>query len=590
MNKPKNKHSWDISEKPSTQTKLGILRQVFDMWLTIWNAPNQYWVKELYVIDLFAGRGIYIDNGRSVYGSPLIFLDVISDKLPKLRKGLKVKIFAVEKDENNFYDLTMNIKKFIKEHPQIVNVINVKCYPEDCNIAIQKILKEIENNTKCPLFVLIDPYGIKIKKTTLEPIIKLENPKDILLNYILEGVRRTVGIAKKEHSGASLNIREIGSLRTLRDFLGDSIDITNGNGTNDYEILEQYVKSLFIPGDLIVVGYDMKYPNRDDILYFLLFASRKVEITDIVKDIYARTKEKQDPTLFGIESQKTNIFTMHPKIQSIERKSLLYKSEVEYGHWTINHIEGCVHGCRFPCYAYMMSKKFGRVTNMNEWRKIKIVGNALILLEKEIKKFYGELDRVHLCFMTDPFMYDKDRNTLIPEIKNLTLKIIEMLNMNNIRVTTLTKGQYPDEMLDEKFLKSNEYGITLVSLNEQFKQNYEPYSAPYGVRIDSIKRLHKKGHKTWVSIEPYPTPNLDSSALKIENLLNEIGFVDKIIFGKINYNVQSTKFKDNDSFYKTISKTIITFCEKHKIKYHIKSGTPYSKRQTEDIFATTNVK
>jgi len=373
-------------------------------------------------------------------------------------------------------------------------------------------------------------------------------------------------------------------------FLGDSFNTTNESDVNDYEILEQYVKSLFLPGDLRVVGYDMKYPDRDDILYFLLFASKKAEITNIVKDIYARTKEKQNTTLFGVESQKATIFTMHPEIPCKERKSLLYKSEVEYGHWTINHIEGCVHGCRFPCYAYMMSKKFGRVTNMNEWRKVKIVGNALSLLEKEIKKHYGEIDRVHLCFMTDPFMYDKDKNTLIPEIKNLTLKIIETLNTNNIRVTTLTKGLYPDEILDEKFLKSNEYGITLVSLSEQFKQSYEPYSAPYRVRIDSLKTLHKKGLKTWVSIEPYPTPNLDNSALKIENLLNEIAFVDKLIFGKINYNVQSTKFKDNDLFYKTISKTIITFCEKHKIKYHIKSGTPYSKRQTEDIFATTNVK
>ncbi|MCX7911219.1 MAG: radical SAM protein, partial [Endomicrobia bacterium] len=45
----------------------------------------------------------------------------------------------------------------------------------------------------------------------------------------------------------------------------------------------------------------------------------------------------------------------------MERKSLLYKTEVEYGDWTINHIIGCKHGCKFPCYAMMMAKKFGWV-------------------------------------------------------------------------------------------------------------------------------------------------------------------------------------------------------------------------------------
>ena len=39
---------------------------------------------------------------------------------------------------------------------------------------------------------------------------------------------------------------------------------------------------------------------------------------------------------------------------------MLYKTGVEYGDYTINHVQGCAHGCKFPCYAMMMAKRFGK--------------------------------------------------------------------------------------------------------------------------------------------------------------------------------------------------------------------------------------
>lgn len=32
-------------------------------------------------------------------------------------------------------------------------------------------------------------------------------------------------------------------------------------------------------------------------------------------------------------------------MKTIERKTLLYKTNVEYGDYTINHVLGCSHGC-----------------------------------------------------------------------------------------------------------------------------------------------------------------------------------------------------------------------------------------------------
>lgn len=266
-----------------------------------------------------------------------------------------------------------------------------------------------------------------------------------------------------------------------------------------------------------------------------------------------------------------------------KRKSLLYKSGVEYADFCLNHVEGCSHGCNFPCYAMQMARRFGRIKLYSDWIKPRLVENSLELLDKEIPKYKERIKFVHLCFMTDPFMYKYN------EVKDMTLKIIEKLNKNKIKCTVLTKGIYPKSLADkEKYELNNEYGITLVSLNNKFKKDFETFSAPYIDRIKSLKYLHDNGLKTWVSIEPYPTPNLIEQ--DILEILNKISFVDRIIFGKLNYNVVSTKFKENELFYEECADKVIKFCRNKGISYHIKFGTKkeYNK-ETEVLFEEMQV-
>lgn len=584
-----NDNLWDITNRPSTKTKLEILEKVFDIWLTIWN--KQKWISnEWYVIDLFAGRGKYIDNGRDVNGSPLIFLKKISDKIERLQSDIKIKLFLVENDVQNFKELKKNVDCFIKNNQLLKDKIDVNFFRDDCNKVIKDILFQVQNDKKHPLFILIDPTGLQIKKNTMDEIVTLKNPKDIMFNYILEGVRRIAGVAKKAQRGEKLSIKEIRTVETLQEFIGKDIEVIN---KSDVEILKEYC-SVFTSKGLKIVAYDVPYPDRNDILYYLLFTSKKISITNIVKDIYAKQKERiSGPTLFGgKEFYKEQILTITSEIQTIRRKALLYQTKVEYGNWTINHIVGCKHGCKFPCYAMMMAKKFGWVKDYEDWRKPRVVENAIELLEKEIPKYKNKINFVHLCFMSDPFMYDYEKRNLVPEIKDMTLRIIEKLNKEGIKVTTLTKGIYPDEILDTKrFSPKNEYGITSVSLNDEFKKEFEPFSAPYEARIASLKKLSDSGLNTWVSMEPYPTPELDNQAGDIEKILNSISFVKKIIFGKLNYHRLSnyssnyiSMWKNNNDFYKLMAKKVMDFCKKNNIKYHIKFGTPLSDSKTTSIF------
>ena len=111
----------------------------------------------------------------------------------------------------------------------------------------------------------------------------------------------------------------------------------------------------------------------------------------------------------------------------IERKSMLYQTGVEYGDYTINHVLGCSHGCKYPCYAFLMKKRFGQVKNYEEWCCPFLVSNTLDLLDKEIPRLEDKIQSVQLCFTTDPFMYG------YPEIHQMSLAAIRKLNANNIK-------------------------------------------------------------------------------------------------------------------------------------------------------------
>lgn len=256
---------------------------------------------------------------------------------------------------------------------------------------------------------------------------------------------------------------------------------------------------------------------------------------------------------------------MSKKVCKFERKSMLYKTGVEYGDYTLNHVQGCSHGCKFPCYAMQMARRFGKIKSYDEWLEPKLAENALELLDIELPKLKKNIKFIHMCFTTDPFMYG------FSEIENMSLSIISKINSHDIPVEVLTKGILPTKLKDISNNKENIFGITLVSLNEEFRELYEPGASNYIDRIKSLKNCHDNGLKTWVSIEPYPTPNICKQSLV--ELLEEISFVDYIVFGRWNYNKLVSAYKNHKNFYNEQSIIIEGFCENRGIRLHIKEGT-----------------
>jgi DNA repair photolyase len=247
----------------------------------------------------------------------------------------------------------------------------------------------------------------------------------------------------------------------------------------------------------------------------------------------------------------------------IERKSMLYKTGVEYGDYTMNHVLGCAHGCKYPCYAFLQKKRFGQVASYEEWLEPYLVSNTLEILDREIPRLKTKISSVQLCFTTDPFMYGYD------EIEKMSLAAIKKLNDAGIKCSVLTKGLLPITLAD--YSKENEYGITLVSLDEAFRERIEPGAASYKDRLAALKSMHGKGCKTWVSVEPYPTPNLIDQYLY--EILQAISFTDKVIFGRTNYSKEISSYTDHKVFFDQQAKEVIEFCTRHDIQYHIKTGT-----------------
>lgn len=250
-------------------------------------------------------------------------------------------------------------------------------------------------------------------------------------------------------------------------------------------------------------------------------------------------------------------------MKTITRKTMLYKTGVEYGDYTMNHVQGCSHGCLYPCYAFLLKKRFGQIKSYEQWIDPILVSNTLELLDKEIPRLKDKIQSVHLCFTTDPFMQG------YPEISDMSIAAIKKLNAAGIKCTALTKGILPIELAD--LSKDNEYGITFVSLNEEYRAKMEPGAAPYAERLAALQALHDAGCKTWVSMEPYPTPNLIDQNLY--DLLESVSFVDKIIFGRTNYSTEVSSYKEHRAYYNKLAAEVISFCEEHGIQYHIKEKT-----------------
>jgi DNA repair photolyase len=144
--------------------------------------------------------------------------------------------------------------------------------------------------------------------------------------------------------------------------------------------------------------------------------------------------------------------------------------------------------------------------------------------------------------------------------------LLRLLTDQGIKVTVLTKGDLTDAIDHLRGIVPQrvQYGITLVSLDEGFRCQWEPGAAPIAQRIEALRLKHEQGHNTFVSIEPFPPPHLCTD--NPSTIIKAVPFVDKAILGRWNY----AGFNDFDGWYARAASDFNEACRHLGIKRHVK--------------------
>jgi len=143
-------------------------------------------------------------------------------------------------------------------------------------------------------------------------------------------------------------------------------------GKNASQMLLTEQKEFIIPKTkkFLQAKYDSSSIKFQEII------EQNIDSTEYLESQFSdalRELEKEDkvyierfPKLTSIKKELSsridkNCVIYFKKFPSIARKSLMNQTKVEYGTYAINHVECCSHGCKYPCYAYLMSRSWGKI-------------------------------------------------------------------------------------------------------------------------------------------------------------------------------------------------------------------------------------
>ena len=174
-------------------------------------------------------------------------------------------------------------------------------------------------------------------------------------------------------------------------------------------------------------------------------------------------------------------------IKEISVKSVMTKSNLPAGDFSVNPYTGCTHGCRY-CYASFMKRftnhpePWGDFLDVKCWPEIK---NPQRYAGKDI--FMGSV--------TDPYLPQE-------AVYRRTRMILEQLQGSGARLTIQTKSDLVlrDLELIKTFPKAR-VGFSINTLDETFKAQMDR-AVSIRRRLEAMRRLHEAGVRTTCFISP----------------------------------------------------------------------------------------
>lgn len=165
---------------------------------------------------------------------------------------------------------------------------------------------------------------------------------------------------------------------------------------------------------------------------------------------------------------------------------------------TINLTLGCAHNCLY-CYARGYSVYPGD-------NKVTVYSNILEKLKKELSSKKKIPQAVYFSPSSDLFQP-------VPEVLDLTHKVLTFLLTRGIGVAFLTKGKIPDNtmalLISHADIVKTQIGI--ITADDEIRNIFEPNAAPVDIRLNQIKKLVLAGISTEARIIPVIPGIIDTS-------------------------------------------------------------------------------
>jgi DNA repair photolyase len=209
---------------------------------------------------------------------------------------------------------------------------------------------------------------------------------------------------------------------------------------------------------------------------------------------------------------------MRPIFKEITVRSVLSKTGIPGREYCINPYIGCEHSCRY-CYATFIKRFTGHIEPWGSFVDIKI--NAPEVLRRQLRG--AKKGSIIISSVTDPYQPIEARY-------RITRRCLEVLSLYQFPVDILTKSPLILRDIDIiTKLKYAEVGLTITTDNDNIRKVFEPKTPSIHARIETLKRLHLAGIKTYAFIGPTLPMNPEELVKKIRP------FVDGIIIDKMNY-------------------------------------------------------
>ena len=246
----------------------------------------------------------------------------------------------------------------------------------------------------------------------------------------------------------------------------------------------------------------------------------------------------------------------------------------EYAERAINLYGGCVHGCRY-CYG----AKLPWVSPHQYYETAKPKKDVIARLMDDVKGLDATTPEIHLSFTGD--VYQPAEMQL-----HLTRKAIAVLVEHGLPFTILTKGG-TRAMKDFDLLAGYDrasFGSTIVFTNQADADYWEPNAPSIVNRIEAVEQAHRRGIRTWISLEPVIDPD---QALELIEYLNPI--VDHWKVGKLNYHTDVESKVDWIKFTNDVEALFTEFGADYYLKHSLTSLRPHDLRPEPKFIAKEQV-